>query len=217
MLRWTTMIAAYVAMTAVVNGSIQDSRAFINELHYDNRGRDVNEFVEVAVPLISDLSQYTLTLYNGSSGAAYRRPMNLTQFAVGDVSNGYRFLYWNTSLQNGPRDGFALARGSDVLQFLSYEGTFTATDAVAAGLLSTEIPFSEPSNTTPGLSLQLGGMGDSYSDFQWQPLLAQTTGAINLNQKITSSMASVPEPSTWLMWSILGLLFGCHRLRRFRR
>ena len=44
---------------------------FINEIHYDNSGTDVNEFIEIAGPAGTNLAEYSIVLYNGSGGAVY--------------------------------------------------------------------------------------------------------------------------------------------------
>ena len=47
---------------------------WINEFHYDNAGGDVAEGVEIAGEAGTDLSGYSIVLYNGSSssGASYK-------------------------------------------------------------------------------------------------------------------------------------------------
>lgn len=42
---------------------------YFNEFHYDNIGTDIGEFLEIAGPAGTDLSMYSITLYNGSSSA----------------------------------------------------------------------------------------------------------------------------------------------------
>ena len=52
-----------------------DARAqtsvFINELHYDNDGTDAGEAIEIAGPAGTDLTGWSLVLYNGNGGAPY--------------------------------------------------------------------------------------------------------------------------------------------------
>ena len=176
-------------------GSIIDSQVFINEFHYDNDGVDTGEFVEVAAPVaLSDLSAVTLTLYNGGNGASYAGPTPLSSFTRRDIVNGFAFYTLDISLQNGAPDGLALAMADQVLQFLSYEGVFTAANGTAAGLQSTDIGVSEPPNTPLGATLQLTGSGDSYFDFTWQPLPTGTYGTVNDRQSI------VPEPASVIGW-----------------
>jgi hypothetical protein len=191
-------------------GSIIDSRVFINEFHYDNDGADTGEFVEVAAPAaLSDLSAVTLTLYNGANGASYAGPMPLSSFTRRDIVDGFAFYTLDISLQNGAPDGLALAMADQVLQFLSYEGVFTAADGVAAGLRSTDIGVSEPPNTPLGATLQLTGKGDSYFDFTWQSLPAGTYGTVNDHQSM------VPEPASVIGWltALAALLLTWHPRR----
>src|SRR5580765_6132693 len=43
---------------------------FISELHYDNAGTDLGEFVEITAPAGTDLSGWALVRYNGAAPAA---------------------------------------------------------------------------------------------------------------------------------------------------
>jgi hypothetical protein len=43
----------------------------ISEFHYDNAGTDAGEFVEVSAPAGTDLTGWSIVLYNGSGGASY--------------------------------------------------------------------------------------------------------------------------------------------------
>ena len=76
-------------------------------------------------------------------------------------------------------------QGTTVIQFLSYEGTFTATNGPASGMLSTDIGVSENGSEAVGLSLQLMGTGTTYSDFTWNGPLANTSAAVNSGQTFT--------------------------------
>ncbi len=44
---------------------------FINEIHYDNVGTDTGEFIEVAGPAGTDLTGWSIVLYNGNGGGLY--------------------------------------------------------------------------------------------------------------------------------------------------
>lgn len=170
-----------------------DSAVFINELHYDNTGDDVGEFVEVAGPAGTDLTGWSVVLYNGNNGETYGTlpfPGSLT-----DVNgSGFGFVTVATpGLQNGAPDGVALVDGSgDVVQFLSYEGGFTATNGPAVGQTSTDIGVVEGSSTLVGQSLQLMGTGDSYGDFTWAAPAAETPGAANSDQVLVASGDPLP-------------------------
>jgi hypothetical protein len=201
----------WLALAAPAMGSVMDSQIFINEFHYDNVGADEQEFVEVVAPESwSDLSSVHFMLYNGSTGASYSSATPLSDFTKRDVVDGYAFYTYDVSMQNGAPDGLALAWGDQVLQFLSYEGTFTAADGIAEGLLSTDVGVLETTSTPIGFSLQLSGTGDSYSDFTWQAPGANTYGGINEGQ-----LFAVPEPSSLLLWCCAGsaAALGCWRRR----
>jgi uncharacterized protein len=203
----------WLLLESAALGSLIDSQVFVNEFHYDNDGADVGEFIEVVAPTsLSDLSAVTLTLYNGGNGAAYAGPTPLTSFALRDVVNNFAFYTLDISLQNGAPDGLALAMTNQVLQFLSYEGVFTATDGVAAGLESTDLGVSEPASTPLGSTLQLTGRGDSYCDFAWELLPAGTYGTVNDRQSL------VPEPASLVGWltglTAFALIWRVRRARR---
>ncbi len=190
----------WLVLSSTACGSVIDSSLWINELHYDNSGADENEFVEIVAPSsLSEVGDVTLTLYNGSSGAAYGGPTALSDFTVGDQIDGWVFYSLEMALQNGAPDGLAFARGDQVLQFLSYEGAFAATEGVALGLTSTDIGVLEEPDTLLGTSLQLGGRGDSYLDFHWQSSAPHTLGSVNQGQSL-----AVPEPTSILLWLCLG-------------
>jgi hypothetical protein len=53
-------------------GAGPPSPPWINELHYDNDGTDLDEFVEVALPVAGPAAaDVSVTLYNGNGGAPY--------------------------------------------------------------------------------------------------------------------------------------------------
>jgi hypothetical protein len=203
------LMAVAVSFLTIAGSASAD--IWVNELHYDNAGGDSGEFLEVVVaPSMSatDLSSVTLSLYNGSNGTVYNSE-TLDNFTVGDLVDGFQFYSWQpSSIQNGAPDGWSLDAGGTVLEFLSYEGTLTATAGAANGLTSTDIGVFEPSNTPIGQSLQLTGSGASSSDFTWAAPATNTSGSINSGQ----SFIAVPEPSSMGALALAGLVF----LRRKR-
>ena len=149
---------------------------FINEFHYDNAGSDVNEFIEVAVSdsYTGALADLSVVLYNGSNGASYDTK-TLDQFSPGATAGGvtyYSFTYPTNGIQNGGSDGIALACGSSAFQFLSYEGTLTASNGPAAGMSSTDIGNNEPGSTPVGSSLE-------FFDGVWLLVCQNTKGSEN--------------------------------------
>jgi hypothetical protein len=155
-----------------------DTEAWINELHYDNNSTDVNELVEIAGPAGTSLAGWEVQLYNGSNGAVYD-----TFTITGALSGGTGIGFLTVAvpdIQNGAPDGLALvdAEGT-VIQFLSYEGTFTAISGDASGLTSEDIGVTETSSTLTTQSLQLTGSGCAYAEFTWAPPATATPGAAN--------------------------------------
>ena len=158
---------------------------WINEIHYDNSGADVNEGVEIAGLSGTNLSGWSLVAYNGSGGSSYNT--TVLNGVISNQSNGIGTIWFPISgLQNGSPDGIALYDGTNVIQFLSYEGSFTATNGVANGITSTDIGVVESGSQTVGNSMQLQGTGSSYSDFSWVTNIANTNGNINTSQTITA-------------------------------
>ncbi|MBK6929763.1 MAG: HYR domain-containing protein [Saprospirales bacterium] len=160
---------------------------WINEIHYDNVGTDAGEFIEVAGTTGTDLSNYSLVLYNGANGLMYGT-MNLFG-ALNNQGNGSgtaSFAYPVNGVQNGSPDGIALVlNGTMVLQFLSYEGAFLALDGPASGMMSSDIGVSEDGNNAAGTSLSLTGTGNNYAAFTWNAPAAATPGAVNNGQTFT--------------------------------
>jgi hypothetical protein len=143
---------------------------FISELHYDNEGADEGEAVEVSGPVGTDLAGWQLYLYNGNGGAAYAT-IDLSGVLNCQPGGGLVFEPASGGIQNGP-DGLALVDPSGtVVEFLSYEGTFTAADGPAAGQTSVDIGVAESGSTQVGESLQ-------RVDGVWQAPQPNTFGCV---------------------------------------
>ncbi len=162
---------------------------FINEIHYDNASTDAGEAVEIAGPAGTDLSGWSLILYNGNGGAVY--DTTSLSGTIPDLESGFGVVVVNypaNGIQNGSPDGLALVdSGSSVIQFLSYEGSFVAVGGPADGMTSLDIGVSEASDTPVGHSLQLNGSGTTYDDFTWLAAAANTFGAFNTSQTFSTS------------------------------
>jgi hypothetical protein len=176
---------------------------FINEIHYDNSGADANEGIEIAGPAGTDLSCYQIILYNGSGGASYSTTtlsgtiddegcgFGAQNFLISGIQNGAPdgiCLYYDPSLCAGP--GIAA-----VIQFFSYEGTFTATNGPANGMLSTNIGVAEAGGSAVGHSLQLGGVGTTYPSFAWAGSALASPGSINPTQNFCGCTVAA-EPAS---------------------
>lgn len=164
---------------------------FINEIHYDNTGTDAGEAIEIAGPAGTDLTGWSLVLYNGAGGAPYD-----TRALSGIIPNqqaGFgtlSFSYPVNGIQNGSPDGLALVNPSNtVVQFLSYEGTFTAVGGPANGMLSVDIGVAENGTEPIGQSLRLTGTGQFYEDFTWNAPATASFGAVNQGQSFGADAA----------------------------
>src|SRR5687767_11372136 len=190
--RWRLATIAFAALlvSAVVVHQLYFARpaaaaisVFINEIHYDNTGTDAGEAIEIAGPAGTNLAGWSIVLYNGAGGASYD-----TRALSGIIPNqqaGFgtlHFTYPVNGIQNGSPDGLALVNGTTVVQFLSYEGTFAATNGPANGMTSVDIGVSENGADLLGRSLQLGGTGQFYEDFTWNAAAVATFGAVNTGQ-----------------------------------
>ena len=118
------------------------------ELHYDNTGTDTGEAIEIEGPAGTDLTGWSIVLYDGNGGAVYNtKALTGTIPATCDTRGVAVFTYPTNGIQNGSPDGMALVDNSGaVVEFLSYEGTFTAVGGAANGRTSVDIIASEPSS-----------------------------------------------------------------------
>jgi len=180
--------SAALHVTAVVQPGFPDTR--FAELHYDNLGVDVGEAIEIEGPAGTDLTGWSIVLYDGNGGAAYSTtalsgPIPATCDARGVVVVAYP----SNGIQNGSPDGLALIDANGhVVELLSYEGTLTATTGPAAGLVSTDIIAQEASSSPVGQSLQR----DAFN--HWT-LATSTFGACN------GAGTAPPPPSNTISFS----------------
>ena len=168
---------------------------FINEIHYDNAGGDTGEFVEIAGAAGTDLTGWKIVLYNGANGASYNT-VTLTG-TLANQQNGFGTIhvaYPTDGIQNGAPDGIALVDASGtVVQFLSYEGSFTATNGPALGMTSVNVGVSE-TGTQSGTSIGLVGSGTAAADFSWSLIADDTPGGVNAGQSFGGVVP--PQPGT---------------------
>ena len=180
------------------------SNVFINEIHYDNAGNDSNEFVEIAGLAGTDVTGWSIVLYNGNPNSRSSYSTQTLTGIIADQDNGYgtiRIAYPVNGIQNGAAgpnsepDGVALvdAQGN-VVQFLSWEGSFVAANGPAAGMTSTNVGVYED-GAQNGTSIGLVGNGASAGDFQWALIDGATAGSINNGQSFGDT-GPTPVPGT---------------------
>ena len=192
-------LALSLALVVTVAPAVSPSPAraattvFINEFHYDNDSTDTGEAIEVAGPAGTDLTNWSIVLYNGNGGAVY--DTDDLSGVLSDQQNGYGtavLTYPSNGIQNGSPDGIALvAPDATVVQFLSYEGELTAVGGPANGMTSTDIGHAEAGSEPAGQSLQVTGTGLSDTDFAWSGPQTATFGAPNTGQTFAEPSADL--------------------------
>ena len=147
----------------------------VSEFHYDNVSTDVGEAIEVSGPAGTDLTGWSVVLYNGNGGTVYDTDALTGTIPATCGDRGVVVLpYPSNGIQNGSPDGIALVNASGtVVEFLSYEGTFAGVGGPANGLVSTDIGLSEAGTEPAGQSLSRNGAG------AWSGPAANTFGACN--------------------------------------
>ena len=107
-------------VAALTNGAL--AGIWLNELHYDNAGGDVDEGVEIAADFIMNPDLLEVYAYNGSSSQLnVYNSWDSSDFQFAEVDGGS--LLWfvgQGSLQNGAPDGLAIVYDNVVVQFISY-------------------------------------------------------------------------------------------------
>lgn len=145
----------------------------IVEIHYDNTGADAGEAFEVEGPAGLNLAGWSVVLYNQTGGAQYST-IALSGVFTDQCSGRGTLQFPAVGMQNGPADGLALVRpGAVVVEFLSYEGTLTATNGPAAGQTSVNIGVDEDGDEPLGRSLQKDADG-------WYGPVTSSFGACNV-------------------------------------
>jgi len=198
-----------------VTGREGEPNAWINEFHYNDVGVDANEFIEIVVKNAGnyDLQDFSVLLYDGSTGKVYDQE-TLDNFNAGQTFASYSLYaldFTNHSffnIENGP-DGIALAYQGNLILFISYQGSFTATDGPAAGTVAENLAPSETNSTPENSSLYLVNAltpGTTYADMTWtQSLGSNTMGQVNpleiLPVTLIDFTAVVNDCVTTLNWA----------------
>ena len=212
-LGWLRRSVLCASLLSIGAGPLLGQTAFINEIHYDNIGKDTDEAIEVAGPAGTNLSGWALALYNGRNGTLYHtEPLS---GIIPDQADGFGAVAFGLAkrIQNGSPDGIALVANGKVVQFLSYEGTFTAAGGPADGMTSTDIRVAESGSTPVEFSLQLKGTDTTPGDFFWSIPAQSSFGAVNAEQVFgtdaaindnTPSAAHVASPPVLRICKIQG-------------
>jgi hypothetical protein len=114
---------------------------------------DFNEFVEIEHPWNVPLSGYQLVFCDGLTGRMYTTiPINIVATPPSTGSNGklYIVVYASpvTGIEDGLKDGIALYNNNtnEVIEFISYEGSFIARNGVANNIVAVDVNVYEDGN-----------------------------------------------------------------------
>jgi hypothetical protein len=213
----TDVIPAPAVLTAMdaCDPGASPSVIWINEIHYDNTGTDTNEGVEIAGSAGLDLTQYQLVLYNGDPASlAPYSTLSLTGMIDNEGGSGFGAVNFPVSpIQNGAPDGLALVKlPNTLIQFLSYEGSFTANSGPAAGVTSTDIGVLESGTNAVGTSLQLTGSGQTAAAFNWVGPIAASSGSLNTGQVVQPQQGIITP--IYSQTSMMGACAGSMTIKR---
>lgn len=172
---------------------------YISEIHYDNcgssifcLGSDTDEGVEITGTPEFDLEGWRIILYDGKTGKKYH-----TEKLSGELPESGILWVPIQGIDDGKEEvvypitfpltfisysgGIALVNynvdPAEVVEFLSYEGSFTAKNGPASGMTSTDIGVSEDRADRVGNSLQ-------KTDAGWVGPVAATPGKANSGQTL---------------------------------
>ena len=97
--------ATFVSLPVLLLAQYASAQVFINEIHYDNSGTDTGEAIEVAAAAGTDLTGWTIVLYNGSTGVVYGSTTNLSGMVAGFMTKsnilGYVAAFPNPEVIRG--------------------------------------------------------------------------------------------------------------------
>ena len=188
------VIAAVLNVASDVAAVPSTGPVFINEIHYDDASTDDHEGIEIAGPAGTSLAGWTVVHYRADGTVVRTITLSGT---IPDQQAGFGTLWFGLNrndLQNG-NAGLALidTNNSDaVAEFISYEGTVTATAGAASGMTSTDIGFRE-SGSEVDMSLQLTGTGTVAADFTWAAPQTHTRDAVNTGQTFVPPVPFINE------------------------
>jgi hypothetical protein len=195
-------------LAAICTGSFAQQ---ITEIHYDNTGADANERIEITVPTGTNITGWNVILYNGAGGVSYNTTLvssgTLTTQAGFDI---YVISYAVNAIQNGAPDGVALVNAaSTVLQLISYEGSFVATNGPATGLTLPDILAAENGMGTVDGSIQFNSITNAWVVDPSQNSFGQLNGGV-LPVKFTKFTATESAAGIALSWTCYSDVSALH-------
>ena len=185
------------------------SSVFISEFHYDNDAGDTGEFVEIYVSTLIDIADVRVDFYNGNDNAIYDSVIgsSMGPFTPGSLvtlpDGDFRVFSADVpGIQNGSPDGLSVGVSGTLVEFISYEGTLTASGGIADGVTSTDIGVAQSSSSTP-ISSSL-----TRTDAGWIVSDGENTQGL-ANPDLTCN--PIPEPSVTFLGGLGLFLLLCRR------
>jgi len=161
--------------------------AWINEIHYDNEGADINEFVEVVVesPDSCFLCDLALYMYNGYNKMPYCLD-TIDEFEIGARIGPFQFYTWYQRGIQNDMEGMILVFKDTLCDIIAYEGCFVGENDPALGIEFPDIGVYETGSGSDSCSIYLSGMPGS--EWLYGPA---TPGEANTDQQISESSTPV--------------------------
>lgn len=161
--------------------------AWINEIHYDNAGTDINEFVEVVVesPESWYLGDLALYMYNGYDGNPYCLD-TIDEFEIGERIGPFQFYVWYQRGIQNDMEGMILVFKDSLCDIMAYEGSFIGSNEPALGKEFPDIEVYETGYGSDSNSIYLTGLPGN--EWTYGPA---TPGRLNSDQLISESSTPV--------------------------
>ena len=120
--------------------------------------------------------------YNGREGQTYQLAGTFPQGTkLANAAFGLGYASLDTPGIQNSKDGLALVDAAgNVLDFISYEGSFEATAGPAKGRKSVDIGLAESAGTAEGASL--GRIDDGTGKPEWEAFAKNSKGRVNAGQ-----------------------------------
>lgn len=177
----------FFIMIFIWSFSLALPHAWINEIHYDNSGTDVNEFVEVVVESPEDhyMGDLVLYMYNGYDGRIYCLD-SIDEFETGDRLGDFQFYTWYQRGIQNDTEGMLLVFKDTLVDIIAYEGSFTGVSTPGTGLIFPDLMCCETGYGPDTCSIYLTGMPGSVWEYG-----TATPGCINIGQSLSEDCCPV--------------------------
>lgn len=149
------------SVITLMSAALSAQDVFINEFTYDYEGQESVEYIEIFGPAETDLTGWSIWLYDGEKKLPYHNEKLVTNLGNDCEVEGKKYglasvLFEGGVLENGPADGIALVdKEGKVIQFISYEGTLTPEEGPAKGMTSTDVGVVQDDSTPKEESIQV--------------------------------------------------------------